>query len=359
MPAFQDLPSELLDCIARHVGGDYFRNHPNSTLLCRNWRHSAIVIQLEEPLYTVKCIKRALRASERTKTINRSVTRQLTLVLTEPVESYQCNPRPRKYYNSWEEARDELCLRMKEILICFASELKLYSQMHTFRLELFLYLLQSNYRDKLLSDSVTTILSSLPEKLTSLTFDYGDKWISLVSGQRVEAGCPCSLLKGQPFIPHLRRLRIRSRLICKKIFDHLCHCKDLSLESIILNLGMQEQNWERLSTRVGTFDHSFWGDNSDCTDLHIGLSQIARFSLSKMERLHTLKVVRQIPHTEVVVAYDVITDQTVRLPKGIEWEDDCAYPVPIDPEANKRKAREAGNDTLSLLADINDWYEDL
>lgn len=284
----------------------------------------------EELSLTFNEIEKYLEAPKSIKDLVKASNTNLTVSLTGHFE--------RKEASNDGSIIPECVDRTMETLASFALHLKRMHRINAFRLRLFIFL------DQVLANNagpiamiISTLLEDLPRSLSRLTIDCYSSYI-LSQGQITATECPSSLLLNRDFIPSLRHLRLRSRFMCPKIFDPFCSYAESQLESLIINTSLKVEQTSPPMNKVffskECHKEHFWHSSGDlCTKLR----EAAKAKSSELTRIKVLRILRHNHPSDDVLSYDVLSDQTVRLPKNANWEDaHCQDDGEADPGCEER-----------------------
>ena len=284
----------------------------------------------EELSLTSDNIQKYLDAPERIKHLVKINNKNLTVSLTGLFE---------RHVNPYGGCITSKCGdRTMESLASLAFHLKGMSRIKAFRLQLFILLRQAD-ADKagFIPMIISTLLEDLPRNLSRLTLDsYGDYLVP--QGQSIEAECPSFFLLKKAFVPSLRHLRLRCRLVCPKIFDTICSSGESQLETLIINISL------RVEESYPPINKIFF--SKECHGEHIGhgsgdlltkLSDTANAKLPQFTCIKAFRILRHKHPSDDVISYDVLSDRTVILPENANWEDlDCHNDGETDPDCEEQ-----------------------
>jgi hypothetical protein len=136
------------------------------------------------------------------------------------------------------QPRNQRTLEVYQDMLRFAVHLSTMSKLRSIRLEMSLQFHASVSQERLWAQSMSTILLSLPQSLSSLTLDN-------CGGPRDPASpwdeenhlCPLFLTTGS--MPSLRHLRIRARNLCSDLFPVAGLSPPSKVETIIINMSIR------------------------------------------------------------------------------------------------------------------------
>lgn len=218
---------------------------------------------------------------------------------------------------------DSWCDRMQKSLVCFArSHLKRMTRIDRLKLRISVHLSSEYAQGRLLNSSIMEVLACMPQNnISRLTLDYGGDPLPLMGTPEQVTGCHCYHLLAKHFPPSVRHVRVRGRRLCPEFLEYICSHDDPQVESLIINLSVRVQQTTPQPMDKIFFSHScHW--SYDGEDQRTHLIDGAR---SQIPQLPRIKVLRILQHTHVlgedVTSYDVLSDKSVILPLGADWED--------------------------------------
>lgn len=225
-------------------------------------------------------------------------------------------------------ARHQFWSDAHQSLFNFAPQLMAMPRLNTFSLMVFMAFDAS----RVLVDSCLIImfilLSNLPATISSLTIDNSGSRLNFMYEHHRERIHFCSLLHNQLFTPHLRHLRIRSRLLCVDIFKFISCGQFAQLETLIINLSVEQEFLPWL--RVGFQTQLCGGFFVNSPTLHSILAEASQHVPSRLPYLKTLRINRHIipsqkerlsypPPLTKLCSFNAFSGRIVIRPPNFNW----------------------------------------
>jgi hypothetical protein len=247
---FDALPAEVLLCIAKFLGSHYLRVRTDRLLLFKDWFVSltdasidykankqvnryqvAQLVAFEDLTITFRSLQRFLEAPYCANTLVQSCVRRLSVegVHLSGDDSQEGLQAP---LDTQFSSQNTECCQSLNSLATFIPEM---ASLHTFHLKILIDSPSSISEEKRWSQTIITLISSLRKSITHLIVDNPGQSprVSLDSTGGADQGhLICHLFCAGNFLPSLRHLRLRMRIICPQ---------QLKRTSTIGNNGLEPQ----------------------------------------------------------------------------------------------------------------------
>ncbi len=164
-----------------------------------------------------------------------------------------------------------------------------------------------------------SLISSLPRSVTDLTIDNpgeAPRVSAVYLGDSDKDYSTCHLLCAKDFLPSLRHLRLRARVICPKVLEMNSSGQHPLLETVVLNLSLHEQGMN--VTHQARFCPGYKARKKG---LHLHMMDAAEENAVQFPALRTLRILYPKLPTLQVASHDVVSNRNVVLPEHVHWED--------------------------------------
>lgn len=162
------------------------------------------------------------------------------------------------------------------------------ANLHTFHLKILIDSPSSISEENWWSQTIITLISSLPQSVTHLVVDNPGQSprVSLDStGGAGQGHLICHLLCARNFLPSLRHLRLRMRIICPQVLKMNSSNEHPLLETMVLNLSLHVEG-------VNVTDQAQYcaGYGSRKAGLYLDMLVMAEDAVLEFPALRTLRI---------------------------------------------------------------------
>lgn len=304
-----DLPSEILIQIFGHIDSSYFRSDLSRLTVSKAWHIYAYAVYFRDLRIDQKKLQRLASsplAWSSISQVNREM-KHLDLHLDDSLDlgaDSMFQPNLAVAY----ALRLDWKMEYNRNLLFFAGIIEQVPRLHHLRIQAVKPITRLDY---LFPSTVHALLS--PSNLTRLELDLCGVEDSFETGNKIHL---CASIAEHLSV--LQYLRLRMHLICADILKVRQQDTVLRLHTIIVNLSVASNR---------SISHA------QCCDIHPGgLSQLQQDLVEQAQILTTQmaapRMVRILRHTRSstgdlprVLAFDVLTGETLELSEGEEWDE--------------------------------------
>lgn len=206
---------------------------------------------------------------------------------------------------------------MCNLLTSFAEHLPQMAGLHSFRVKIPIGSLTSERLDNLRCTAVVSLISYLPNTLTSLTIDTPGG-PSRFKPQMAQSNHICPLLLDKEILPSLRHLAIR----CHNICPDLCAVDDsrlqTQLQTLIVNLSMAEGGFYAAVNARFCEEDKYAGKL-----IYPHMKELAKASAVRFPAITAMRLLCINPKSPgcLEICYNVLSEREVLLPDDVLWDD--------------------------------------
>ncbi|KAG4441074.1 hypothetical protein IFR05_003428 [Cadophora sp. M221] len=324
MLSFQTLPAEVLLMIAQYLGGAYLRAEVGRILLCRTWYSVTQSVAWEVVGFSINTFESFLQAPTTIQSFIHSRVKNLSI--SGPYDTnipFQTQTTETDTQETWRVAKLRSLLQARNTTLCTSltsfstTTLPQMHKLHTFALNISSQSTIYTETDNTWTDTLRTLVTSLPHTLTSLTID------KLGPTSRFSAGAQdphavCKIVLANNAIPSLRHLRLRLHSICPLLFaikDIQIHA---SLETLVVAL-------DACSPQLGMVHHAHRcrQPQQSSQRLYDDMVDAAKIAVEAgcFPALKKARILRYDVEGLVFCSLDVVTGRMIEVPEGVEWGD--------------------------------------